>query len=41
VADRAIGGLGLKIVKNVLDRLDYRRADGVNRITMEMKLKAA
>ncbi|WP_395684746.1 ATP-binding protein [Aestuariivirga sp.] len=41
IEDRAIGGLGLTIVKNVLDRLDYERVDGFNRVTMEMTLKAA
>lgn len=41
IEDRPIGGLGLTIVKNVLDRLDYSRVDGFNRVTMEMKLKAA
>ena len=41
VEQRRVGGLGLALVKSVMDRLDYRRDDGFNRVTMEMKLKAA
>lgn len=41
VETRAIGGLGLTLVKSIMDRLDYSRVDGFNRLTMEMKVKAA
>ncbi len=41
IETRAIGGLGLTLVKTFMDRLDYRRVDGFNRLHMEMKLKAA
>ena len=41
IETREIGGLGLALVKSFMDRLDYRRADGLNRLTMEMKVKAA
>jgi anti-sigma regulatory factor (Ser/Thr protein kinase) len=40
IETRAVGGLGLTLVKSFMDRLDYRRVDGFNRLTMEMKLKA-
>lgn len=39
--DREIGGLGLTLVRTLMDRLDYRREDGFNRLKLEMKLKAA
>lgn len=38
---REIGGLGIMLVKSFMDRLDYRRVDGFNRLTMEMNVKAA
>lgn len=41
IEDRRIGGLGLALVRKIMDRLDYRREDGFNRLKMEMKLKAA
>ncbi|MEY3083523.1 MAG: hypothetical protein RJA94_3508 [Pseudomonadota bacterium] len=41
IETREVGGLGLTLVKSFMDRLDYRRADGFNRLTMEMKVKAA
>lgn len=41
IETREIGGLGLTLVKTFMDRLDYRRVDGFNRLHMEMKLKAA
>ena len=41
IETREVGGLGLTLVKTFMDRLDYRRADGFNRLTMEMKVKAA
>lgn len=41
IETREVGGLGLTLVKSFMDRLDYRRVDGFNRLTMEMKVKAA
>lgn len=41
VEDRKIGGLGVALVRRIMDRLDYRREDGFNCLKMEMKLKAA
>lgn len=41
IETRAVGGLGLVLVKTIMDRLDYRRVDGFNRLTMEMKVTAA
>ena len=41
IETREVGGLGLTLVKSFMDRLDYRRADGLNRLTMEMKVQAA
>lgn len=41
LAERRIGGLGLTLVKSLIDRLDYCRDGGFNRLKMEMKLKAA
>ena len=39
--DRKIGGLGLKFVRTFMDRLDYRRDGGFNRLRMHMDLNAA
>lgn len=41
IEDRKIGGLGLTLVRKIMDRLEYRREDGFNRLNMEMNLKAA
>lgn len=41
IEDRRIGGLGLTLVRKIMDRLDYRREDGFNRLKMEMNLKVA
>ncbi len=41
IEDRKVGGLGLTLVRKIMDRLDYRREDGFNRLKMEMNLKAA
>ena len=41
IEDRKLGGLGLTLVKAVMDRLDYRYAGGFNRLDMEMKIQAA
>lgn len=41
IETREVGGLGITLVKSFMDRLDYRRVDGFNRVSMEMKLRAA
>jgi anti-sigma regulatory factor (Ser/Thr protein kinase) len=41
IESRQVGGLGIMLVKSFMDRLDYRRVDGLNRLTMEMNVKAA
>lgn len=41
IDDMRVGGLGLTLVKTLMDRIDYQRDGGFNRLTMEMKLKAA
>ena len=41
VEDRKVGGLGIALIKAVMDRLDYRRESGFNRLKMEMKISAA
>ena len=39
--DRAIGGLGLFLVHELMDRVGYRRTDGRNFITLTKSLTAA
>ena len=41
IETREIGGLGLTLVKTFRDRLDYRRVDVFNSLTIEMKVRAA
>lgn len=41
IEHRKVGGLGLTLVKNLMDRVDYRRDGGFNHVTLELKLKAA
>jgi len=41
IEDRQVGGLGLMLVKTIMDRLDYQRDGAFNRVRMEMKLKPA
>ena len=36
--DRAVGGLGLFLVHELMDRVDYRRADGRNFVTLTKSL---
>ena len=38
IAERAIGGLGLHLVKTFADRLSYEFVDGRNRLTLEHDL---
>jgi anti-sigma regulatory factor (Ser/Thr protein kinase) len=37
--DRAIGGLGIHLVKNLMDRVEYRHKDGKNHVTLRKRLK--
>ncbi len=37
--DRAIGGLGVHLVKNLMDRVEYRHKDGKNHVTLRKRLK--
>lgn len=39
--DRAVGGLGLRFVRTYMERLDYSRDGGLNRLQMEMKMPVA
>ena len=38
---RRIGGLGIALVKNVMDQFGYDRDGGFNRVSVKMKLKTA
>jgi anti-sigma regulatory factor (Ser/Thr protein kinase) len=35
---RRVGGLGVYLVKRIMDAVEYRRADGKNRLTMRKRL---
>jgi anti-sigma regulatory factor (Ser/Thr protein kinase) len=37
--ERAIGGLGVHLVKNLMDRVEYRHKDGKNHVTLRKRLK--
>jgi anti-sigma regulatory factor (Ser/Thr protein kinase) len=39
--ERAIGGLGVHLVKKLMDTTLYERRDGQNILTMELKLRSA
>jgi serine/threonine-protein kinase RsbW len=41
IEHRRIGGLGIALVKNAMDRFGYKRDGGFNRVNVEMKLKTA
>ena len=41
VEDRAVGGLGLHLVRKMADRMDYQRCGERNRVIVEMKLGAS
>ncbi len=36
--ERPLGGLGIHLVRNLMDRLEYRRQDGRNRLIMMKKV---
>lgn len=38
--ERRVGGLGIKLVRTHMDRLEYRRDGGFNRLQMHMNLNA-
>ena len=38
VEDRPIGGLGIYLVRNIMDTVSYERADGKNVLTLTKKL---
>ncbi|HEY0835980.1 MAG TPA: ATP-binding protein [Azospirillum sp.] len=40
IDDRPIGGLGIHFVKTMMDRVDYERRDGRNRLTMSKRADA-
>lgn len=37
--ERQVGGLGIHLVRNVIDELDYRREDGKNILTMRKRVR--
>lgn len=41
IEHRKVGGLGVTLVKKLMDHVDYRRDGGFNHVTLELKLKAA
>ncbi len=38
VEERRVGGLGIFIIKNIMDTVDYKRKDGKNILTLTKKL---
>jgi anti-sigma regulatory factor (Ser/Thr protein kinase) len=41
IEDREIGGLGLRLIRTYMDRLDYQRDGGLNRLRLQMNVNAA
>lgn len=39
LAEREPGGLGIHLVRHLMDRIDYRRADGKNVLTMRKRIR--
>ncbi len=37
--DRKVGGLGIHLVKNLMDRIEYRREEGRNFLSLTKNLK--
>jgi len=38
IEDRQPGGLGIHLMRGMMDRIDYRRADGLNRLILVKRL---
>jgi serine/threonine-protein kinase RsbW len=38
LSERAPGGLGIHLIRSVMDRVEYRREDGLNRLSLEKRL---
>lgn len=38
IEKRSIGGLGIHLVKNIMDKLDYQRQDGRNCVVMKKRV---
>jgi anti-sigma regulatory factor (Ser/Thr protein kinase) len=41
IEDREVGGLGLRLVRTYMDRLDYQRDGALNRLRLQMNMDAA
>lgn len=41
IEDREVGGLGLKLIRTYMDRLDYQRDGALNRLRLQMNMNAA
>jgi serine/threonine-protein kinase RsbW len=41
VEERKVGGLGIHLLRTLTDSVDYRRADGRNHLTFQMRADAA
>jgi anti-sigma regulatory factor (Ser/Thr protein kinase) len=39
VATRSVGGLGIHLIRNYMDEVDYQRTNGQNVLTMKKNLK--
>ena len=39
IEERAPGGLGIRLMRGMTDRIDYRRIDGFNRLTLIKQLR--
>ncbi len=37
--DRTVGGLGIHLIRNIMDSINYERVDGVNILTLRKKIK--
>jgi anti-sigma regulatory factor (Ser/Thr protein kinase) len=41
IEERPIGGLGIHIVRSLVDRIEYERAEGRNRLTLRKRARTA
>jgi anti-sigma regulatory factor (Ser/Thr protein kinase) len=39
VTTRSVGGLGIHLIRNYMDKVDYQRTNGQNVLTMKKNLK--